>query len=137
MSSGYRIVPHASDVGFEAWGPDEPALHDAAVRALAEIVSGGAAPAPESARPLAPPPPDAPAEERLMSVLEACLVEIDADDWLPVGTRTEPSGEEVLLGAPLPPEARSEGTHVKAVTWHGLSVTAAPEGLRARVLLDL
>jgi SHS2 domain-containing protein len=132
---GHRIVAHPADVGFEAWGPDEPALHDAAVGALADVITGGAVPAAVGARPVAPggdtdetPTP----EQRLMRVLEACLVELDCDDWLAVGV----SGG-ALVGAPLTAEARAVGTHVKAITWHGLQVRRDGEVLRATVILDL
>lgn len=127
---GHRIVAHPADVGFEAWGPDEAALHDAAVRALADVVTGGAVPAATEARPLEA--DGAALEDRLVRVLEACLVELDVDDWLAVGV-----GGEGLVGAPLPAEARAGGTHVKAVTWHGLRVERDGEMLRAWVILDL
>jgi SHS2 domain-containing protein len=127
---GFRIVAHPADIGFEAWGPDEAALHDAAVGALAEIVSGGAVPAAAGSRAVAA-EGDTP-EQRLVRVLEGCLVELDVDDWLAVGV-----AGGALVGAPLPVEAREAGTHVKAITWHGLAVRREGGGLRASVILDL
>ena len=43
----------------------------------------------------------------------------------------------VVLGEPLDESRHRVRTAVKAVTWHELSVAQDPQGLRARVILDL
>lgn len=126
----YRIVEHPSDVGFELEAETLPALLDAAVRALADVCTGGDPPPPTESRPA--PALDGEPEPDVVRLLEACLLELDADDWLAVGYR---DGE--LLGAPLAAEARANGTHVKAITWHHLSVAQTPDGWRATVFVDL
>jgi SHS2 domain-containing protein len=126
---GYRIVEHPSDVGFEAWGASYEDLVDASIAALAEIESGAAAPAGTEQRPVVL---EGPPEERLVRILEQCLVLLDTEDWLAVGL-TDGS----LRGEPLSDEARAAGTHVKAVTWHHLKVAQDADGWRATVFVDL
>jgi SHS2 domain-containing protein len=127
--SGYRIVEHPSDVGFELWGATFPELADAAVRALAAVCTGGQLPPAVDERPA---PPISPDEAGLVALLESCLVELDAEDWLAVGYR-----DGHLVGAPLPADARENGTHVKAITWHHLGVEQRAEGWRGSVVVDL
>jgi SHS2 domain-containing protein len=129
MTPGYRVLPHPSDVGVEAWGPDFASALDQAVRGLADIECGGLVPAPTEERPLPPVPED---EDGLVLALERCLLELDADGWLAVGVR-----DGALAGTPMPDTAREAGTHVKAVTWHQLAVTREVDGVRAVVYLDL
>jgi SHS2 domain-containing protein len=125
----YRLIAHPSDVGFEASGATLDELLDASVAALAEIESGGPPPAGTETRPVAA---AGTPEERLVGTLEACLVCLDVEDWLAVGF-----ADGALRGLPLTAEARAEGTHVKAVTWHQLRVEQRADGWHATVFVDL
>lgn len=126
---GYRVVEHPSDVGFEAWAPSFDALLDAAVAALADIETGGVAPSGTERRPVVV---DGEPEDRLVRLLEECLILLDTEDWLAVGF-----ADGALRGEPLSPDARAAGTHVKAVTWHQLAVEQRADGWHATVFVDL
>lgn len=134
MSAQYRIVAHPSDVGFEAEAEDLRSLIDTSIRALADIETGGQIPDRTSERPLRPPDPAASAEERLMEALEQCLFWLDAEDWIALGVSED---GRALLGCELTEEARAEGTHVKAITWHHFEVREGPQGWSAVVFVDL
>jgi SHS2 domain-containing protein len=134
MSTTYRILPHPADVGMAVEASTLVQLLDGCVRALADIETGGALPAPDSTRALTEAHPDATAEERVVDVLEQCLVWLDTEDWLATGV--DSTGEN-LVGCPLSEEARESGTHVKAVTWHQLEVKQGEGGWSATVFVDL
>lgn len=125
----FTILEHPSDVGFEAHGATFEALADACVQALAAICAGGDIPPGVERRPV----PTVEAEEGgLVALLERCLLELDAEDWLAVGyTRG------FLRGAAWSGAARANGTHVKAITWHHLSVRQDVSGWHATVYVDL
>lgn len=131
----YRILPHPSDVGFEARADDFVVLLDRAVRALSDIETGGQIPDAIDTRPIPEADPEETPEERVVSVLEHCLFLLDTEDWLVTGV--DPSGER-LLGAQLTPDARAAGVHVKAITWHQLAVAHVPGvGWSAVVFVDI
>jgi SHS2 domain-containing protein len=131
MGSSFRLLDHPSDVGFEARGATWEELLDAAVQALAAIQTGGSLPAAADRRPHGVEDQDP--EGALVSVLEACVALLDAEDWLAVGVR----GDE-LLGVALTDAEREVGTHCKAITWHQLAVERTAEGgWRAVVYVDL
>lgn len=135
MAGRYRILEHPSDLGLEAIGADRPELWDAAVRGLAAVVVGEPLPAPVDSRPIRL--EETTDEARLVELLDACLFALDAADWLPVGARLDPDGAGALVGRPLDADLRGRGAHVKAVTWHTLSVAPVAGGLRAVVFLDV
>lgn len=138
---GHLIVAHPADVGFTATGETFLDLLDEVVAALAEVESGGDLPSATERRPL--PETEGEPEDRVVRVLEHCLFLLDTEDWLAVGVRTDgasgdgASGNGVLCGAALSAEARAEGTHVKAITWHQLAVVQDADGWRATVFVDL
>lgn len=139
MSATYAILAHPADVGFsvesQGTGPDSfIALLGGAVRALADVETGGHVPAPTDERPLREAYPDAAPDERVVDVLEQCLVWLDTEDWLATGVSED--GKK-LLGTELSEEAREAGTHVKAITWHQLSVVQDASGWKATVFVDL
>src|SRR5688572_16699006 len=124
MSATYQILPHPADVGMSVEASTLVQLLDGCVRALADIETGGAVPEPDSQRKLTKAHPDTTPEERVVDVLEQCLVWLDTEDWLATGV--DSTGEN-LVGSPLSAEAREAGTHVKAVTWHQLEVKQREE----------
>jgi SHS2 domain-containing protein len=134
MSATYQILPHPADVGMAVEASSFLHLLDGCVRALADIETGGAVPAPDSERPLTDAHPDATFEERVVDVLEQCLIWLDTEDWLATGV--DATGEN-LVGTPLSEEARETGTHVKAITWHQLAVAQGEAGWSATVFVDL
>jgi len=134
----YRILPHPADIGLRAEGTDLPAALDQAVAALAEI-QAGAAVAGEEERPVHLDSDDV--ESLVVDLLEECLYHVDAHDWLAAGARLvvreDADGthaEGVLRGAAVP---GGGGMHVKAITWHQLSVERVEAGAVVTVYLDI
>lgn len=130
MGASFVLLDHPSDIGFACEASSFEELVGAAVEALATVQSGGALPAPVEEREHGV--DDGDPESALVGVLEACVALLDAEDWLAVGV----SGGR-LAGAPLDAAAREAGTHVKAVTWHGLRVERRGDQWRATVFVDL
>lgn len=135
MTTGVEILEHTADVGFRATGGTWEEALDAAVRGLATIEAGGRLPEPTGERAVSFDAEDD--ESAVVGLLEECLYQIDAKGWLACGAAIRCAGgrcEGVLRGAELPGEAV---LHVKAITWHGLSVERGPETTVITVFLDI
>lgn len=135
---GHRLVPHTADCIIEAWAPGRASCLVEALSALVEEFAVL---------------PDAPevevlplsadsggAEDELVMLLEEVIFDLDVLSVVPVRfhlAETEEGGvagdmevvpaEEVELVGPVP----------KAVSYHGLSMTADGRGWRCRVLIDV
>lgn len=119
----FEILPHPSDAGIRARGPDFAAALREAVRGLAALISGGATLGDAERKPATVDSADP--EEQVVRLLDEVLYHVDAHGWLAADAEVavRPDGlDVVLLGAPFDPDAFDGGVHVKAVTWHGLSV---------------
>ena len=137
MSEGFTILPHPADVGLRAWGVDLPTALDQAVRALATIELSGEPPSGGERREVEL---QGSPEELLVELLEECLYLLDAEDWLAVGAQLRYVNGVLtgaLLGLPFRPEAHDDGVHVKAITWHQLSVEWNSDGVALVVYLDI
>ncbi len=138
MEGGWEALEHTADVGIRATGPDLRSTFTWATRGLLEIIGVW--------------DPDA-ASERDVELqvkardLEALIVEWlsevlylqDSDDVV-VSTieLAEPRGVALSGRLGVATRARdAEGTQVKAVTYHKVSVTEDPEGCTAEVYLDI
>lgn len=135
MTTGIEILEHTADVGFRATGGTWEEALDAAVRGLATIEAGGRLPMPTGERPVSFEAEDD--ESAVVGLLEECLYRVDAEGWLAVGAEVRCQGgrcEGLLRGAELPGEA---ALHVKAITWHGLSVERGPDATTISVILDI
>lgn len=138
MEGGWEALEHTADVGIRATGPDLRSTFAWATRGLLEIVGVWE-------------PADVPERDVELEVeardLEALLV-----DWLSEVLYVQDSDDVVVasielsgprgtsLSGRLGVAARvrdAEGTQVKAVTYHKVSVTERPEGWVAEVYLDI
>jgi SHS2 domain-containing protein len=139
-----RMLDHTADVGFEvAEAPMLEVLFEESRRALLMTVFEE--------------PPERGKEERAVRLsapdLETLLVRwineivffIQADGFVPVRAeiRVREANEEEftlegrLAGAPLDLEGYGWQGEIKSATFHGLDVTQASEGWRARMILDV
>ena len=133
-----REIEHTADVGFEveapAWGP---LLERAALVVAAEIVALGRVEAREDAR-LEIEAGDR--EELLHDWLQAVLVRVQTG-FVPCEVTVEAASDTrvvaTLRGEALDPRRHHVQGEVKGVTWHRLAVEKIPDGLRARVILDV
>lgn len=136
MTSGVEILEHTADVGFRARGRSFEEALDAAVRGLATVELGEHLPESTDERAVEGEAEDD--EALVVSLLEECLYLVDAEGWVALGAsvrRTEPTRWEARLrGAPLPTDAV---LHVKAITWHGLSVRRSRDDTQITVYLDI
>lgn len=138
MSRSHEPLAHPSDIGFVARGPDVAGALAECVRALADVITGGGPVEPRDRRVVTVAGGD---EERVVALLEECLFELDAHGWLAGDAEVgDDDGERLtltLLGEVFDPDRHGEGVHVKAVTWHGLSVARDGEGVAITVFVDI
>lgn len=135
MTTGHRSIDHTADLALEIWAPDLPALLVEAARALIEILTDGAK----------------------LEAVEDRTIELDAIDdedrlvrflnevvWLALGQQfllvdadleLTPTGLRGRVHGSL--DARSIVTEVKSATYHDLTLTRTPEGVRAQVVIDV
>lgn len=138
MNADYSILAHPADVGLRARGPDLSGALDRAVAALACIELGTPPPPPTERRALRVEADDD--EGLTVALLEECLFHLDADDWLAVGAalRRAPGAlEGELLGGPFDPALAADGVHVKAITWHELSILHDADGVTLTLYVDI
>jgi len=136
MTGRVDILEHTADVGFRAAGGSFEEALDAAVRGLATIEVGDPLPEPTSERTATFEGDDD--EALVVALLEECLYLVDAEQWLACGAAVRCGDdrrcEAVLQGADLPEDAE---LHVKAITWHGLSVERSDGETVITVFLDI
>jgi SHS2 domain-containing protein len=133
----HEILPHPSDVGLRASGPDRSGAFAEAVAALGEILAG----APVAGREPRPIHVDGgDADEQLMALLSEGLYELDAHGWLAGGAELTVGEGFVagwLLGEAFDADRHGDGVHVKAITWHDLAVEEDAEGAVVTVFVDI
>ncbi len=139
MERDWRLVEHPADVGIEARGPDLPAALEQAVTGLAAILTGEAVVKARDSVPVQI-QGDGP-EEQLMALLEEVLFLLDARGWV-AGRATirELAGTHltaVFTGEDFDEERHGAGVHVKAITWHQLSVRQEADGVVLTVIVDV
>jgi SHS2 domain-containing protein len=135
---GYRLTPHTADVGLSAWGDTLAEAFEHAARALVAVtydprtirIREGRDVAVEADRP----------DRLLVRFLNEIVYLIDAEGFVPLRARVE-LGEGSLtaqLRGRVADGARPKrrGSHVKAVTYHGLDIDPGPP-VRVRVVVDI
>jgi SHS2 domain-containing protein len=133
---GFRLLEHSADLILEAWGEDLERALDQAVAALGWVLAGPVQAPTLERRPVSLPDPEP--EALVVALLSECLYLLEVDAWLARGCQLEVGPRGVtgsLLGEPHVPQ-RHEGTDVKAITWHQLSVRPGPQGLTITVTVD-
>ena len=137
MTVGYEILEHTADIGIRSWGRSLEECFEQAAWGLAEILG-------------------ARGEERrgklfhvfaggedrgaqLVDLLNEILLLHETHEVAFVGIRVvEVSGSEVEAQLEVVPlRGETETTGVKAATFHRLDVRDVPEGVEARVYLDV
>lgn len=135
-AGGYELLEHTADVGIRAWGSTLEAAFEQAAWALADLL-GAVAHAPGERRAVVVRADDDGA--LLVDLLNELIFFHEREAVGLAAIRIERDDGELraeLELAPLP-EA-TEGTSVKAATYHQLEVRRDPGGLvEARVYLDV
>lgn len=143
----FEILEHTADVGLKIHGRTLPELYVNAAKGLLSLI---AAPdelvtsSPGGRLPLSVHGSDL--EELLVNWLSEILYFIDAEGWefREFSIRdiaVNPDSESVILGEALGQRVqiheRSRATHIKAVTYHQISVRQTSEGWEAVVYFDI
>ena len=134
--SGYEILEHTADVGLRAWGPSLEGCFSQATWGLAEII-GIAAPGRGERVSIEVTAADP--GGLLVDWLNEVLYLHDSRDALLTGVEVDSVEPELARGT-VTLAARDrpvEGTQVKAVTYHRLSVVRAGDRFVAEVYLDV
>ena len=136
MEPGYRILEHTADIGIESWGPSVEAAFEQAGAGLAEIL-GAQADRATGVETVAASAEDC--EALLVDFLnELVLLHETKEVALAHIHVTQMTGTELQARVGTAPLAgETETTGVKAATYHRLEVRDGPEGVRARVYLDV
>ncbi len=132
----YEIIPHTADVGIEVRAPELPVLFADAARALAAIILDDEPDDSDDARAILVEGSDL--EDTLVQFLEECLYRFETRGELVVGadlrqvspTRAEGDVYVVIDSEPA-------GPMIKAVTYHGLTVSKTRSEWMARVYVDV
>jgi SHS2 domain-containing protein len=139
MTSGFTVLEHTADVGFEARGTTPADLFQQAARALLSIAVDTDAISSRDSHLVHVDGDGYPG--LLVNFLEEIVYLFDAGHFAPVDCRVERIGP-TALDARLIGEPREPGRHpwkliVKAVTYHGLEVSPGDDRWSARVFLDV
>jgi len=139
MSAGFRIIPHTSEVGLELSAWDWASFYRTAADGLLALygLKPGRQGTSKVSRSFAADTP----EDLLVAWLTELIFLIGTEKLVPARIDVLKAGAQTLrveifadLRAPGGPAPQRE---IKAVTYHGLKVAATPEGLRARIILDV
>jgi SHS2 domain-containing protein len=133
---GHRLLDHTADVAVELWAPDEPALLEEGARALVELLTEGAPLVGTAERAVELEAIDP--EDRLVRWLSEVLYLATVEGFLVTGAALE-LPDAALRGTVrgMPAAAAALRTEIKAVTHHDLRLERGPQGVRARVVLDV
>lgn len=139
-----RFLPHTADILVELEAPDAEGIFHEATSVIRTLVAGESQAAARIARTVNLGGNDL--AELLFQYLRELLylfstetfvparLEIDRLDFSRQGPATVAG---TVSGEPFDPQRHQTQPEVKAVTRHGLEVTATEEGFRARILFDV
>ena len=137
-AAGHRLAPHTADCIIEAWGPDRATCLTEALKGLVAEFADVAGAACEQLLPLGAGPDEA--EGTLVSLLEEVIYTLDVGSVVPVRFRLNEAADGSITGemgvAPVE-KVRVVGPAPKAVSYHGLSMSAEAGGWRCHVLIDV
>lgn len=136
MSAGALQVEHTADLAFEIWGPDEPAMLQAAAQAVIGVLTDGAEVNDSDRREVSLEAIDA--EDRVVRWLSEVLYWASVEGFVVARAQLllTPEG---LGGVAYGTEGASAlvQTEIKAVTYHDLHVEHGEGHVRAQVVLDV
>jgi SHS2 domain-containing protein len=132
---GYRFIEHTADLIVEGWAESRSALYVTLSAGLIEAMGGRAlSDATEVRREISLSAPDA--ESLLVDWLNTIVSTATAEGLVPVSTRVSfPGGDELYAELVLSPAVIQD--EIKAVTYHGISLTEQAHEYKARVTCDL
>lgn len=137
MSVGHRALPHTADIRIEAWAPTREACIGEAVAGLAEAFVSVPEGVPVSSS-VAEVAADTD-EDALVAVLDEVIYLMDTADAVAVraDVTAAPGGVRVTFGTVPLDRVELTGAVPKAVTLHGLRLTAESGGWTCSVVVDV
>lgn len=135
---GHQLLPHTADLIVEAWGETFQACVEEATRGLVASFAELDAAAVEQSTCYAI--PAAAREEQLLLTLEEVVYLLDVRGAVPVTVRvagTPDGGLTIELGLAAVAAARVVGPAPKAITRHGLRLTAQDGSWHVTVTVDV
>ncbi|MHB0875053.1 MAG: archease [Anaerolineae bacterium] len=129
---GYAEVSHTADVAIRAWGPTVAELLVAAAQGMFAQVNGDGDPSPEREVEVSAPDLESLLVDWLSELLYLSEVNREVYESFDVSVEPEWRLRATVKGRGL----GSGGTKVKAVTYHGLSVTQEEGDYVATVVFD-
>jgi len=142
MTDEFEYLDHTADVIVHAWGNSREAVFENSVRAMMGYMTDLSL-VEETESISVSAEFEAPTEEHMLfSVLDECLFTFMTEDYFIIkrlsfsrldrsGFAAQAWGERMDLGR------HSQGTEVKAVTMHGMSVVSEGGSVDVRFLLDI
>ena len=138
MTPGYEILEHTADIGIRSWGDSPSDCFEQAAYGLEEIL-GGDRPGRLCDETTSVSASASDLEGMLVAFLNELIHLHETREAMPgvihIERLTNTQLEAAVEYAPLAGEAETTG--VKAATYHGLQVKETPEGVEARVYLDV
>lgn len=134
----HRLVGRGSDRAIEVAGPDLGACLAAAVEGFAAGLVDLPVAAPTRHEPVAF--EEAAPADLLVTLMDECIVRLDADGELVVGLEVDEADRGRLRGRLVVcdvADVEVRGIAPKAATWHDLRLGPAGEGWTGRVTIDL
>ena len=139
MDATFELFDHTADLGLRVTAPDLPGLFAQAAAGLtAMLVDFPANIRPHDERRFAVAGDDR--EYLLFDWLKAVLLAFEDDRFVPARCEvvvTDNGLEAVALGEAFDPSRHGLGREVKAITYHGLSVSEVAGGWQAEVIVDI
>ena len=136
MTRGHRQVPHTADLCLELWAPDEVGVLEEGARAIVELLVDGAVVADTERRVVLRGLDPA---DRLVQWLNEVIVLAVTEGLVVTAAELSLDGAGGLVGVV---QGAGDAHHrvcaeLKAATYHDLALTRAPDGYRARVVIDV
>ncbi len=132
--SGYRELAHTADWALKVWAPDLGGLFIQAAQGMYALMGVELEETPCVERTIALTGQDA--EDMLVGFLEELLyqAEIHGEGYRSFDVRFE---EQQLTAVLCAVPVRGQGKEIKAVTYHGLKIMEAPQGLETVIVFDV
>jgi protein archease len=137
MTPGFEILEHTADIGIRSWGPTLASCFEQSALGLAEILGARSGRPAEGRAAVRAEAGDR--EGLLVDFLNELLLLHERDEVAFAEVRVLEVDDRVARAdvGVVPLAAETETTGVKAATYHGLEVRDVPDGVEARVYLDV
>jgi SHS2 domain-containing protein len=132
----YNIIDHEADIGLEVYGKSPEELFINAVKGLFSLIVDAKDVQPEKGKRF-----DLTGNgETLIVFLNELLYMWDVDGFIPIEFSLKIDNNRLtgtIIGGIFDPVRHTAMQEIKAVTYHGFSITQDKNGLKARIIMDV